>query len=94
MRHKIRKAIKEGKIIINEDVTWPPQQTMAWFRLRFAHLAALDWNMLSDLDDMKWHDFQNAVTILKNCRNELTQIFPNNLVQDVIDNQNIESLVT
>lgn len=93
VRHRIRKAICDGNIVLAEDVTWPPQPTMAWFRLRFAHLAALDWDMVKDLEGMKWQDFQNAITILKNCRNELTQIFENNLVQDVIDNQNIDSLV-
>ena len=95
VRAKIRNAIKSGKIYLNEQVTWPPQSTLAWFRIRFAHLAALDWDMLVDKnkEDITFSDFRKAVEFLKSIRGELAQIFHSNLVQAVIDNADVESLV-
>jgi hypothetical protein len=92
VRGKIRKAIKSGKISYDERVTWPPQPTMAWFRLRFAHLTALDWNMLEENGGMQWQDFKKAVEILKNSRNDLAQIFDSKLVEAVIYNEDVELL--
>lgn len=95
VRAKIRNAIKSGRIVLNEIVTWPPQSTLAWFRIRFAHLAALDWDMLVDKnkEDITFSDFRKAVELLKSMRGDLAQIFPSNLVQEVIDNADVESLV-
>ena len=95
VRAKIRNAIKSGRIVLSEEVTWPPQSTLAWFRIRFAHLAALDWDMLVDKnkEDITFSDFRKAVELLKSMRGDLAQIFPSNLVQAVIDNADVESLV-
>ena len=96
VRIKIRRAIKSGRIALNEIVTWPPQSTLAWFRIRFAHLAALDWDMLVDKnkEDITFSDFRKAVEFLKFMRGDLAQIFPSNLVQEVIDNADVEALVS
>ena len=95
VRAKIRKAIKSGGIELSEEVTWPPQSTLASFRLRFAHLTALDWDMLVDKNkaDITFSDFRKAVELLKSMRGDLAQIFPNNLVQNIIGNADVESFV-
>lgn len=95
VRGKIRKAIKSEGITLSEEVTWPPQSTLASFRLRFAHLTALDWDMLVDKNkaDITFSDFRKAVEFLKSMRGDLAQIFPNNMVQNIIGNADVESFV-
>jgi len=95
VRAKIRKAIKSGDIKLNEAVTWPPQSTLASFRLRFAHLTALDWDMLVDKNKagINFSDFRKAVEFLKSMRGDLAQIFDNNLFQKLIGDDDLEPLL-
>jgi hypothetical protein len=87
VRHKIRAAIRQGKIRLNEIVNWPPQPDYRWFSLKFAHLTNLDFSLISHTDDLDFTKFRKAMEVVKACRSELAQILSPILIKEVIEQE-------
>ena len=87
VRLKIRNAIDNGTIVLDESVKWPPHHKLAWFRLRYAHITKLEWdNMIRD-PNFKHERFQQAYLALRNFRNQLEGIFQPRTVGNVLSSQ-------
>ena len=74
VRRNIRNAIESGLIVGYELVNWPPKYPNQGFRLRFAHLASLDRNIISNKNMTFSSDWHKGVQVLKTMKYEINAL--------------------